>query len=221
MLVEEGALRAYNLLLPLLQQRDISPLVHQALSNLHLALTAVKDTATSSITGHSKQRKTAARASAATSYWLMRLSAPLSPDLASGALAGAAGTVTSKVLQPASFFARLDNALLKALVPATTTEVAAPESAATGKVTARGSAAGAAAKAGKGPKKEQAGAADAVTAGQGAAGPAASAAEPVGAEELVELNAAQDYVLSHPDGTGWTSPAVAPRYAGSRCSACL
>ena len=41
MLVQEGALRAHNLLAPLLALRDPPPLVHKALAALHLGLQGV------------------------------------------------------------------------------------------------------------------------------------------------------------------------------------
>lgn len=51
LLVEEGALRAYNLLTPLLASKDTSPLLHQALSAAHLALSGVKDMMSIDLTG--------------------------------------------------------------------------------------------------------------------------------------------------------------------------
>lgn len=203
MLVEEGAVRAYNLLQPLLQQRDITPLMQQALSSIHMALTAVKDVAPSSIKGHSEQRKTGARATAAVSYWLMRLSAPFHPDLTAGAVAGAVGGVQGKALQPAAAFARLDCALLKALGPPSAPEGQAPEVAVTasGKLTARASGVGTAAKASKGGKQQLA--AVAVTAGAAVAGTVVLSAD----TGSIEMTAAQDLALLHPDSAAWGLPA--------------
>jgi hypothetical protein len=227
MLVEEGAIRAYNLLAPFFQQQDISPLLHQALSTLHLALTAVKDAAPASLEGHSQQRIMAARASAAVSYWLLQLSAPLSPVLAAGAAAGAAGGVTGKQLQPAGVFARLDHALLNALsrqavgdsqAAATQQMGEAPRRTTRQSGTGAAVAATAGAKAVKGASKQAK--ADAEAAAAAAAAAAAVAAEPelppeeaaAAAEQLVELTAAQDLVLLHPDGAAWASPSIAARW---------
>lgn len=220
MLVEEGALRAYNLVLPLVKQQDITPLMHQALSALYLALAAVKDKSPSSVAGHTKQRRTAARATAAASYGLIRLSAPIRPNLATGAVSAAAGTATDRSLTPASAFARLDAVLLRALSPPPAAEVARPGSAATaatGKRPLRPSGTGAASTkaAPKAGNKEQPTGTDAAATGSAAAAtiPLFEGGAP-GAEDLVELTAAQDLVLLHPDGSAWASPAVAARCDG-------
>lgn len=220
LLVEEGALQAYDLLTPFLLQHDISPLVHQALSALHITLTAVKDTAPTTIEGHSHQRMMAARTAAAVSFWLMWLSVPISPALVAGAVAGAAGGVTGRLLQPAGSFAQLNCALLKALTwrqqdpqaPAGTATPAAgqehkPRQSATG-VTAKP------AKAGSKQAKAEAAAAVVAAEAEVAANarqllsPAETAAI---AKQQVEVTAAQDFVLLHPDGAAWGSPAIAAR----------
>jgi hypothetical protein len=216
MLVEEGALRAYNLLAPLLQQQDISPLLHQALSTLHLALTEVKDTAPATLDGHTQQRIMAARASAAVSHWLLRLSAPISPVLAAGAVAGTAGGVSGKQLQPAGSFARLDHALLKALtrqVPdASSAVLEEPASRGAARQSVTGTASPAAGKPSKGASKQAKAEAEAAAAAAAAAEPELSLDEAAAAaEQLVEMTAAQDLLLLHPDGTAWASPSTSSR----------
>ncbi|KAF6254573.1 hypothetical protein COO60DRAFT_303334 [Scenedesmus sp. NREL 46B-D3] len=217
MLVEEGALRAYNLLAPLLQQQDISPLLHQALSTLHLTLAEVKDTAQGSLEGHTQQRMAAARASAAVSHWLMRLSAPISPVLAAGAVAGSAGVMSNKQLQPAGTFARLEHALLTALscqAPAESAAAGEPASRCTGQIVT-GTAPPPAARPPKGASKQakaEAEAAAVATAAAAAADPEVSPDEAAAAaEQLVEMTAAHDLVLLHPDGAAWASPGSSAR----------
>lgn len=208
MLGEEGALRAYNLLAPFLSRQDLNPLLVKALESLHRGLTAIKDTTPASLAGHSQQRIMAARATAAASYWLLRLAVPRGFPAAAGGAAGAVAGVMSRPVQPVALFAQLDAALLTALrrerpkLPA----AAAPAAAAAPGPQKQGG------KHGKAGSKQQQADTDAGAAAAAAAAAASaldavqSSAEAAEAtERVVELTAAQELVLLHPDAPAWAA----------------
>jgi hypothetical protein len=216
MLVEEGALRTFNLLTPLLQQQDVSPALFQPLSELHSCLAAVKDTAPGSITGHKQQRQQAAQALAAASVWTLRILQPVGPVLASGSAAVAAHSVMGLQLKPSAALAALDGALLRVL--AGSSQLAAGTAGAGAAAALQGSSSPA--KGGKAAgKKHQAGhkggaqKAAAAAAGRpttpglsaGAAGAAA------GADQAKELAALQELLLWHPQGPAWAADLHATR----------
>lgn len=115
MLVEEGAIRAYRLLAPLLQQQDVSTLLFQPLSELHSLLAAITDTTPSSITGHKQQRQRTAQVLAAASCWRLRLLDPVHARLTCGSFAVASNGVVGLRLKPSAALTALDGALLRAL----------------------------------------------------------------------------------------------------------
>jgi hypothetical protein len=191
LLAVEGALRAFNLLMPVLAaQRDVSPLLYKPLLDLHATLTALKATTPSGGAGASALLPVA-RVTAAVSVWLLLLLHPVHPDLASGAAAVAAGSVIGLSMQPSPSIA-LDCALLKLLQgggqaapPDSSSSAAGP--ATTAKLATKG--------AKKQPKQQQAGA----DTQPGAA--CSTAGRPqIPPEQLQELHALQEELLRHPKG---------------------
>lgn len=200
MLIEEGALRAYNLLVPLLQQRDISPMLLRPLSDLHTLLVAVKDAAPSSITGHKQQRQQAAQATAAACFWKLRLLAPVRPDLVVGSAAVSTyGILGLHQTSSSAAVTALDAALVRALGGSSSPAAApvASDSTSTTKQTKAGS------------KKQPAG----QKAGHKAASEAASTASaaPAAHEQAQELVALQELLLWHPSGRLWAAELCASR----------
>jgi uncharacterized membrane protein (DUF2068 family) len=204
MLVEEGAVRVFNLLMPLLQQQDISPALFQPLAMLHKTLAAVKDTAPSSIAGHRQQRQAAAQVLAASGLWKLWLLQPVTPGLACGSTAVAAHGVLGLKLQPASAVNALEGGLLSALsnggaaVPAAAVqEPSSPPKAGKG---------------GAGGKKGQAGHKGGHKGGGAEAGAAAPLVRaPVG-EQAQELSALHEVLLWHPEGVSWAADLHASRW---------
>lgn len=203
MLVQEGALRTFNLLSPLLQQQDISPTLFQPLSELHSLVAAVKDTAPSSVSGHKQQRQQAAQALATAGYWKLRLLEPVGPGFLCGSAAVAAHGVIGLQLKPSAALNALDGALLRVLAGALPAAASvAPETSS------------APAKAGKGGKK-QTGHKTGRKTDSIPEGSAVSAAPQVpvgeGAEQAQELAALQELLLWHPQGALWAADLHASR----------
>jgi len=202
MLIEEGALRAYNLLVPLLQQRDVSPMLLKPLSDLHALLVAVKDAAPSSITGHKQQRQQAAQATAAVCFWKLRLLAPVRPDLVVGSAAVSTyGILGLHQTSPAAAVTALDAALVRALA-GSSSPASAPVVADSASATKQTKAAS---------KKQPAG----QKAGRKAAPEATASAAPAavldGHEQAEELVALQELLLWHPNRRLWAAELCASR----------
>lgn len=212
MLVEEGALRTFNLLTPLLQQQDVSPALFQPLSELHSCLATVKDAGPGSITGHKQQRQQAAQALAAASFWTLRILQPVGPVLASGSAAVAAHSVMGLQLKQSTAFAALDGALLRVLAGSSQLAAGAAAAATAAQGTSSpvkgGKAVG---------KKHQAGhkggAQKAAAAGRPAAPglSAGAAGAAAGADQAKELAALQELLLWHPQGPAWAADLHATR----------
>jgi hypothetical protein len=200
-LVEEGALRTFNLLRPLLQQQDVSPALFQPLSELHTLLAAVRDTAPHSVSGHKQQRQQAAQALATAGFWKLRLLEPVGPSLACGSAAVAAHGVLGVQLKPSAALSALDGALLQVL----SGRVA-------GASTAAHDASSPPAKAGKAGGKKAGGKAgkkvDRIPEAAASSGPAVGESEQ--AEELADL---QEMLLWHPRGALWAADLHASRCA--------
>lgn len=211
MLVEEGALRTFNLLTPLLQQQDTSPMLFQPLSELHRCLAAVQDTAADSIAGHKQQRQQAARALAAASFWKLRMLQPVGPVLACGSAAVAAHGVIGLGLKPSAALAALDGALLRVLSGSSQLAAGVPAADAA----QDSSAPKAAAAAGKaGAKKHPAGHKGGKKAAASTDAPGPSTATGLvgaGAEQAEELVALQELLLWHPQGAAWAADLHASR----------
>jgi hypothetical protein len=209
MLVEEGAVRVFNLLQPLLQQQDISPALFQPLEKLHSTMAAVRDTASDSICGHRQQRQAAAQVLATSGLWKLWLLQPVTPGLASGSAAVAAHGVLGLKLQPASAMNALEGALLSALSNggAAASGAAVPAAA----VQETSSSPAKAGKGGAGAKKAQAGHKGTHKGAGADAGAAAPLVRvPVG-EQSQELSALHELLLWHPQGTPWTADLHASR----------
>ncbi|MEW5312856.1 MAG: hypothetical protein WDW38_004457 [Sanguina aurantia] len=103
MLIEEGALRSYNMLGPLLALPSKSPLLHKALASIAITLQEVTHLAAVSLQGQEHQRSLAARVGSAACYGLM---VGLPPG---GGAAEEKGALT--------YFGRLELELLKAYDP--------------------------------------------------------------------------------------------------------
>ncbi|KAG1679322.1 hypothetical protein FOA52_009354, partial [Chlamydomonas sp. UWO 241] len=99
MLVQEGALRAHNMLAPLLALQPVPQHVHKALAKVHLSLQGIANMVQDSLVGQEASRAAAARAAAAASYYLVTLSTE----------AGEGGS--------AQYFGRLEMELLRAYDP--------------------------------------------------------------------------------------------------------
>ena len=98
-LVQEGALRAHNMLAPLLALVRPPPAVHKALAKLHLGLQGVANLVQSSMVGQEANRATSARTAASCVYYLVRLSTEAGEGAA------------------AAYFGKLQMELLKAYDP--------------------------------------------------------------------------------------------------------
>lgn len=209
--MEEGALRVFNLLRPLLQRHDVSPALFLPLSELHTLLAAVRDTGADTIAGHKQQRQSAAQALAAAAFWKLRLLEPVFSDLAAGAASIAAHGVLGLQLQPSQALTALDGALLRALAGSSTGlgSSAAPTMDATSLSST--------AKHGKGKKQPTKPAHKAVAADASAAAAAPVQGSGRAAEQAQELVALQELLLWHPSGLLWAADLHARRYAVGRC----
>lgn len=192
--MEEGALRSFNLLRPLLQQQDVSPALLQPLSELHTLLAAVRDTAPDSVSGHKQQRQQAAQALATAGFWKLRLLGPVGPSLACGSAAVAAHGVIGLHLKPGAAFDPLEGALLHVL-----------SGHVCGATTAAHGASSPPAKGGKAGGKKQAGnksgkKVDRIPEAAASSGPAGE-----GSEQAEELAALQELLLWHPHGALWAA----------------
>jgi hypothetical protein len=201
MLVEEGALRTFNLLLPLLQQQDISPTLFQPLSELHSILAAVQDTAPSSVSGHTQQRQQAAQALATAGFCKLRLLEPVGPDLACGSAAIAAHGVLGLQLKPSAALEALDGALLRVL----------ENKFAAAHVSQEGSSASTKAGGKAGSKKQAGHKGGKKTEGIPEASASVSAVVGVSAGQAHELAALQELLLWHPRGAFWAAELHASR----------
>jgi hypothetical protein len=202
MLVEEGALRTFNLLLPLLQQQDISPTLFQPLSELHSILAAVQDTAPSSVSGDTQQRQQAAQALATAGFWKLQLLEPVGPDLACGSAAIAAHGVLGLQLKPSAALKALDGALLRVL---------AKNKSAAAHVCQEGSSASTKAGGKAGSKKQAGHKGGKKTEGIPEASASVSAVVGVSAGQAHELAALQELLLWHPRGAFWAAELHASR----------
>lgn len=191
MLVEEGALRTFNVLRPLLQQQDISLTLFQPLSELHSLLAAVRDTAPSSVSGHKQQRQQAAQALAAAGFWKLQLLEPVGPDLACGSAAIAAHGVVGLQLKPSAALNALDGALLRVLAGNVPAASPASQDGSSSPAKAGGKAGGKKQAGHKGGKK---------TESISDASASTSAVVGASADQAQELAALQELLLWHPRG---------------------
>lgn len=192
--MEEGALRTFNLLRPLLQQQDVSPALFQPLSELHTLLAAVRDKAPESLSGHKQQRQQAAQALAAAGFWKLRLLGPVGPSLGCGSAAVAAHGVIGLHLRPGAALSALDGALLHVLSghvcgASNAAHDASRPPAQAGKAGGRKQAGN---KVGKQVDRIPEAAASSVPAGEGS-------------EQAEELAALQELLLWHPHGALWAA----------------
>ncbi len=80
--MQEGALRAYHLLAPLLALRPPrNAYLHQALAGIHVVLGGLANLVQESLHRQEHTRALAARAGAAVTYHLLRLSDEVCPDM--------------------------------------------------------------------------------------------------------------------------------------------
>jgi hypothetical protein len=113
-LVEEGAVRAYNLLAPLLAAVDVCPLLAPPLAALHTCLKQLPAAEQQRSEGQLLTQSMASRVAAAAVFHLLRVVAPGDDAAAAGSVAGAVGLAAGQQLQPAAAVVQLEGALLKA-----------------------------------------------------------------------------------------------------------
>eukprot|EP00775_Hariotina_reticulata_P005829 gene5829-6070_t len=206
-LAEEGALRCYNLLVPFLSYKDISPLLLKPLTFLLHGLQAIKVHNPGKVMAGNQQRVMAARVTAAVSYWLMKVNTQ-SHDVQDVSSTGDAGTcLASRCGHAAAGTAHLEADLLMFL--RTAARHLQPQAAAE---LAQSAEAHGPQKQGTGSSRQQVVPAVVSPPVPDAAACASSAAEQQPAV-LEELRAAEELALMHPDGQVWAAPWAAARLA--------
>ena len=142
MLLQEGAIRAYHLLAPLLGQRDCSKLLQQALSTIHVSLKSCEAVAAPKQHGQAGTQQLAARIAAAASYHMLRVYAPWHEHMLWAGPAAVLGARIGQQVLPAAQGGKLDLDLFTAardasIAAATGTGAAAVAGASTGRAVAK------------------------------------------------------------------------------------